>query len=134
MFPFSFTVQNIHLFHSEVAQRNRSNVDGRLLHRWPTLTQIGDGGGRHGDALDGALVAAPADPEVAVLAPLGAPAVLHDPELLATLWTFAVAHQQHGVVGQLEGVVAVFEAGVVVDALLVVHEVLVDLQGGATSR
>lgn len=94
-----------------------------------TSSQVGDGHGGHGDALDGALVAAPADPEVAFLAPLAAPAVLHDPELLAALGALAVAHQQHGVVGQLEGVAAVPEAAVVVDALLVVHEVRVDLRG-----
>lgn len=99
-----------------------------------TLSQVGDGRGGHGDALDGALVAAPADPEVAFLAPVAAPAVLYDPELLAALGALAVAHQQHGVVGQLEGVAAVPEAAVVVDALLVVHEVRVDLRGGRRSR
>lgn len=99
-----------------------------------TLSQVGDGRGGHGDALDGAFVAAPADPEVPLLAPVAAPAVLHDPELLAALGALAVAHQQHGVVGQLEGVAAVPEAAVVVDSLLVVHEVRVDLRGGRRSR
>ena len=90
--------------------------------------QSGDGFGCHGDALDGALVASAADSEVAVLAPAGAPAVLHNPELLPGLVAAAESHQQHGVVGQLEGIEAVCEAGVVVDALLVVHEVRVHLR------
>lgn len=89
--------------------------------------QLNDGLGGDRDALDGALVAAPPDAEEAALAPGGAPAVLDDPVLLARHVTAAVAHQQHGVVGQLEGVVGVHQAGVVVDALLVVHEVRVDL-------
>lgn len=90
--------------------------------------QCGDGHGSDGDALDGALVASPADSEVAVLAPAGAPAVLDDPVLLPCLVAAAVPHQEHGVVGQLEGIDGVSEACVVVDALLVRHEVGVDLR------
>lgn len=89
--------------------------------------QSGDRVGGDRDALDGTLVAAPADAEVAALAPARAPAVLDGPVLLPGLVAAAVAHQQHGVVGQLEGVEGVSEARVVVDALLVVHEVGVDL-------
>lgn len=79
------------------------------------------------NALNGALVTSPADSEVAVLAPAGSPAVLNDPVLLAGHVALAVAHQKHSVVGQLERIEGVSEARVVVDALLVVHEVRVDL-------
>lgn len=89
--------------------------------------QFGDGCGSDCDALDGALVASPADSEVAVLAPAGAPAVLDDPVLLPCLVAAAVPHQEHGVVGQLEGIEGVSEACVVVDAPPVRHEVGVDL-------
>ncbi len=40
----------------------------------------------------------------------------------------AVTHQQHGMVGQFEGIEGVCEACVVVDALRVVHKVRVDLK------
>lgn len=93
----------------------------------PGPLQFGDGCGSDRDALDGALVASPADSEVAVLAPAGAPAVLDDPVLLPGLVAAAVPHQEHGVVGQLEGIEGVSEPCVMVDALLVCHEVGVDL-------
>lgn len=89
--------------------------------------QFGDGCGSDCDALDGALVAPSADSEEAVLAPAGAPAVLDDPVLLPGLVAAAVTHQEHGVVGQLEGIEGVSEACVVVDAPFVSHEVGVDL-------
>lgn len=96
----------------------------------PLLLQFGDGLSCYSDALYSALVGAPADSEEAFLAPAVAPAVLDDPVLLSHLVALAVAHQQHGVVGQLKGVVGVQQARVVVDALLVVHEVIVHLKTG----
>lgn len=91
------------------------------------LLQFGDGFGCNCDALNGTLVTSPADSEEAVLTPVGAPAVLDNPVLLSSHVASAIPHQQHSVIGQLEGVVRVSEASVVVDALLVVHEVRVDL-------
>lgn len=95
---------------------------------WLELLQFGDGVGCDCDALNGTLVASPADSEEAILAPAGAPAVLHDPVLLSRHVAAAVPHQQHGVVGQLEGVEGVGEACVVVDAPLIVHEVRIHLR------
>lgn len=89
--------------------------------------QFGDGLGCDCDALDGTLVASPANSEVAVLAPGGAPTVLHNPVLLPGHVAAAIPHQEHSVVGLLEGIIVVCQACVVVDALLVVHEVRVDL-------
>lgn len=89
--------------------------------------QFGDGVGCYSDALDGTLIATPADSEVAILAPVCAPAVLDNPVLLSGLVAAAIPNQQHGMVGQLEGIEGVCEACVVVDALLIVHEVRVDL-------
>lgn len=89
--------------------------------------QFRDGLGCDRNALDGALVTPSADSEVAVFSPARAPAVLDDPVLLPTLGAAAVAHQQHSVVGQLEGVEVVCQTSVVVDAFLVVHEVRIDL-------
>lgn len=89
--------------------------------------QFRDGLGCHSDALDGTLVRPPSDPEEAPLAPRRPPAVLHHPELLTRDVTLAIAHQQHRVVGQLKRVVGVMKARVVVDTLLVVHEVRIHL-------
>ena len=62
------------------------------------LNVLGHDGDVDGHGLDGALVGSPADPEEALLAPVGlAPRVLHRPELLAGAGLDAVAHQQHGV-------------------------------------
>lgn len=90
--------------------------------------QLGDGLGSDRNALNGTFITSPANSEVAVLAPAGAPAVLDDPVLLSCLVAAAESHQQHGMVGQLERVEGVSEAGMVVDALLVVEEVTVNLQ------
>lgn len=90
--------------------------------------QLGDGLGSDRNALNGTFITSPANSEVAVLAPAGAPAVLDNPVLLSCLVTAAVSHQQHGMVGQLERAEGVSEAGMVVDALLVVEEVTVNLQ------
>jgi len=92
--------------------------------------QLGDGRGRHGDALDSALVPPPADPEVAPLPPRRPPAVLHGPELLTRPAAATEAHEQHGVVRQLEGAEGVRHARVVVDTPTVGHEVRVHLRGG----
>lgn len=79
------------------------------------------------DALDGTLVISAANSEVAFLAPAGAPAVLDNPVILPSLVAATVPHQQHGMVGQLKGIEWVCKASVVVDALLIVHEVRIDL-------
>lgn len=58
----------------------------------------------HGGALDGAVVLASSNSEIAFLSPTLAPTVLDDPELLVGSWFDAIAHQQHGVICQLERV------------------------------
>ena len=54
-----------------------------------------------GGTLDADFVGAPQDPEVPILAPGGAPGVLHDPILLAGALLYSVAHHQHRVVHNL---------------------------------
>lgn len=93
--------------------------------------KFGDWCSSYSNALNGAFIGSSTDPEKPILAPPGSPAVLHDPVLLAGLMAFPIPHQQHGVIGQLKRIVGVTEAGVMVDALLVVHEIWVDLQGHA---
>lgn len=94
-------------------------------------SQLSDWFGCHGDALYSALVGPAPDAEVAVFAPTGSPAVLHDPVLLACLLAPPIAHQQHCVIGQLERVDGVTQTRVMVDALSVVNEVGVNLKGHA---
>lgn len=90
--------------------------------------QHGDGASSHCNALDSTFITSSTDPEVAVLTPAAAPAILHDPVLLSSHVAAAISHQEHCVVGQLEGVYVVGEARMVVDAPLVAHEVRVDLR------
>ena len=59
------------------------------------------------------------EPHEALLPPAGAPGVLDEPEVLASLT--AVAHHRHGVVGRAE--VSLATPGVVVDAATVVEQV-----------
>ncbi len=92
------------------------------------LLQFGDGVGCNCDAFNATLVTSSADTEVSILSPAGAPAVLDNPVLLPRLVAVAVTHQQHSMVGQLEGIEVVGEECVMVDAFFVVHEVWVDLE------
>lgn len=85
----------------------------------------------HSDALYGTLVGPAPDAEVAIFAPLGSPAILHDPVLLACLLVPPIAHQQHRMIGQLKRVDRVTQACVMVDAPFVVNEVRIDLEGHA---
>lgn len=115
-----------------MANRNKSTsvfkLISVLLRPWAgPCSQLGDGAGSHRDALDRTFIASSANSEVAFLPPAAAPAVLYDPVLLPSLGATAVPHQQHRVVGQLEGVEGVSQACVVVDAPTVDHEVRVDL-------
>lgn len=92
----------------------------------PSL-QLGDWVGCDCNALNRTLVTPPADSKVTFLTPTSAPAVLDNPVLLPSLLAAAIPHQQHSVVGQLEGIERVCEACVVVDAPPIAHEVRVDL-------
>lgn len=117
-----------------MADRNKSTSAFKLisvlLRPWAgPCSQLGDGAGSYRDALDRAFIASSANSEVAVLPPAAAPAVLYDPVPLPSHGAAAVPHQQHRVVGQLEGVEGVCQACVVVDAPAVAHEVRVDLGG-----
>lgn len=94
-------------------------------------SQLGDGCDCHGDALYSALVHPAPDAEVTIFAPAGSPAVLHDPVLLPGLLTLPITDQQHCVIGQLKWIDGVTQAGVMVDAIFVVHEVGVNLEGHA---
>ncbi len=91
--------------------------------------KFGDWFSGYSNALNGAFIGSSTDPEKAILTPPASPAVLHDPVLLASLMALPIPHQQHSVIGQLKRIDGVTEAGVMVDALLVVHEVWVHLQG-----
>lgn len=91
------------------------------------LLQFGDRVGCDCNALNWTFVTSPADSEVALLTPASAPAVLDNPVLLASHLAASIPHQQHSMVGQLEGIEGICEACVMVDATLVVHEVRVDL-------
>lgn len=93
-----------------------------------THLKFGDWRSSYSNALNGTLIRSTTDFEKPVLAPVGSPAVLHDPVFLPGLMALPVPHQQHGVIGQLKGIVGVAEEGVVVDALFIVHEIWVHLQ------
>lgn len=91
--------------------------------------KFGDWCSGYSNALNGAFICSSTDPEKSILAPTASPAVLHDPVLLAGLMALPIPHQQHSVISQLKRIDGVTEAGVMVDALLVVHEIWVHLQG-----
>lgn len=93
-----------------------------------TRLKFGDWRSRYSNALNGTLIRSTTDFEKSVLAPVGSPAVLHDPVFLPGLMALPVPHQQHGMIGQLKGIVGVAEEGVMVDALFIVHEIWVHLQ------
>lgn len=91
--------------------------------------KFGDWFSGYSNALNGTFICSSTDPEKSLLTPPASPAVLHDPVLLASLMALPIPHQQHSMIGQLKRIDGVTEAGVMVDALLVVHEVWVHLQG-----